>query len=443
MRIRHVIAIACACAAWIPASHGADLLDVYAMARQSDPELRAVALAHEASKEVFKQARSGYLPAITFSYDHTETEQRIHDSDNVLFQTGRSDFPTDALVLSLTQPVFRYANYVRIEQAKTEIEQADAELAQAEQALILRVVEAYLGVLAARDRLDFLAAEQVSVEKQLALAEGREKAEVGRSSDRLEAAARLAAVVADQAVAQTNLDDARRAVYELTGEPPDELAALTREFPLSRPDPFDVQHWLEAAREQNREIAVQRHAVEVARQEIRRQGAGHLPTVDLQLREGFRDQGGTVFGGGSEVETRDLMVNVNVPLYSGGAVSAKRREAVLRHQSALEKLTGLARRVERDTQRTFNAIVASIARIEALHKQIEAQAEVLRLKKAGYEAALYSNLSVLDAERDLYAARRDHAAARYEYLLNSLRLKAAVGTLSEADLAVSNGWLEP
>ncbi|MGE0484733.1 MAG: TolC family outer membrane protein [Gammaproteobacteria bacterium] len=426
-----------------PITRAADLLEIYTMARESDPELRAVALAHQASQEVYKQARGGYLPAISFSYDHTETEQRIHDSDNVLFQTGRSDFPTDALVLSLTQPVFRYANYVRIEQAKAEIEQADAELARADQALILRVVEAYLGVLAARDRLDFLAAEQVSVEKQLALAEGREKAEVGRAADRLEAAARQAAVLADQAVAQTNLDDAYRAVYELTGETPSELAPLTREFPLTRPDPDDVQHWLDAAREQNREIAVQRHAVEVARQEVRRQGAGHLPTVDLQLREGFRDQGGTVFGGGSEVETRDLMVNVNVPLYAGGTVSAKRREAVLRHQGELEKLTGLARRIERDTQRTFNAIVASIARIEALNKQIVAQDEVLRLKKAGYEAALYSNLSVLDAERDLYAAKRDYAAARYEYLLNGLRLKAAIGTLSEADLAVSNGWLEP
>jgi hypothetical protein len=176
--LRLVIAIACAWLAFSPFARAADLLEIYAMARESDPELRAVALAHEASFEVYKQARGGYLPSINFSYDRTQTEQRIHDSDNVLFQTGRSDFPTDALLLSLTQPVFRYANFVRIEQAKAEIDQADAALAQAEQALILRVVEAYLGVLAARDRLDFLAAEQVSVEKQLALAEGREKAEV-------------------------------------------------------------------------------------------------------------------------------------------------------------------------------------------------------------------------------------------------------------------------
>ena len=439
----YVIVVGFVCGLWTASGNGADLLDIYDLAHSADPELRSADFDHLASREILVQAKSGYLPAITFSFDHTETEQRIKDSDNVLFQAGRSHFPTDVITLSLTQPVFRYANYIRIKQARSELKQADAELAKAEQELMLRVAETYLHALAAEDNVDYLTAERAAVEKQLTLAQAMEKAKLGRRSDRLEAEARLAAVTADYAEAEVNRRDTYEAIYELTGEFPERLDKLQKEFPLTRPDPFDVQHWTAAAREQNWKIEGQRQAVDVARQEISRQRAGHLPTLDLQLRESIKDQGGTVFGGGSEVENRDVMLNLNVPLYLGGSVSSKRREAVLRHQCELEKLTRVVRKVKRETEKTFSSIVNSIARIEALQKEVAARQEVLKLKRTGYEAALYSNLSVLDAERDLYSAKRDYAAARYEYLLNGLRLKGVVGTLSEADLISSNNWLSP
>ncbi|MGR8920411.1 MAG: TolC family outer membrane protein [Gammaproteobacteria bacterium] len=418
-----------------------DLLSLYELARSADPELRSIDYEHQASREILTQAKSGYLPAVKLAYDHTETEQRIRDSDNVLFQAGRQDFNTDAIVLSLTQPVFRYANYVRIKQARSELKQADANLARAEQDLILRVAEAYLEALAAQDNVGYLEAERSALERQLTLAEARERAQIGRTADRLEAEARLAGVAADHAEAKVHLHDTYEGIFELTGEFPQALATLRQEFPLSRPDPFDVEHWLTAAETQNWEIETQRQAVEVARQEVKRQQAGHYPTVDLELRESLRDQGGTVFGGGSQVENRDVMISFNMPLYLGGSVSSRHREAAYRHQAEIENLIRIQRRVRRDTQKTFSAIVNSIARIEARHKEVLAQSEVLKLKRGGYEAALYSNLSVLDAERDLYSAKRDYAAARYEYLLNGLRLKGVVGTLSEADLATANRWL--
>jgi len=420
-----------------------DVVDVYRKALQSDPTILGAGFDHQASREIMGQARSGYLPALVFNYDRTQSHQKILDSENVLFEEGTSDFPTSVFSLTLTQPVFRYANYIRIRQARSELAQADAELEQASQELLLRTVENYLFALAAEDQLTYVAAERSAVEKQLELARARERADLGTGSDRLEAEARLASVAADYSEAEVNRHDAYEAVYEMTGELPAALAPLRDQFPLEHPDPADLDHWVEAALEQNWELAVQRKVVEVSQEEVKRQKAGHYRTADLELRGNIRDAGGTVFGGGSEVETRSVMLSVEVPLYLGGSVSSKSREAAYRQEREKGELVRLSRKVKREAQKAYSSIVNAIRRVEALLKEVEAQQQVLKLKRTGYEAALYTNLSVLDAERDLYSAKRDFARARYEYLLNSLRLKAVTGLLNEQDLVSLNQWLVP
>jgi len=192
---------------------------------------------------------------------------------------------------------------------------------------------------------------------------------------------------------------------------------------------------------QNWELVIQREAMEVSRQEIKRQGAGHFPTVDLELSQTTRDAGGTVFGGGSEVEDRVFMLRIEMPIYLGGSVSSKQREASLYYQAEREELLRISRKAKRETEKGFRGILNAIERVAARGKEVAAQEEVLKLKQAGYRANLYTNMSVLDAEQDLYSAKRDLAGAQYEYILNSLRLKATVGELSETDLIDLNGWL--
>lgn len=418
-----------------------DVMDVYKMAQDADPDIRSAGFDHQASREIMDQAQSGYLPSVFLSYEKTRSRQKILESDNVLFQKGSTRFSGSVIALTLTQPVFRYANYVRIDQAQSELDQADAELEKAGQELLLRTAENYLLALAADDQLAYVSAERSAVEKQLELARAREKANLGSGSDRLEAEARLASVAADFSEAEVNRNDAYEAIYEMTGELPASLAGLREHIPLDSPDPLDAQHWIDAALKQNWELAVQRKAVEVARQEIQRQKAGHYPTVDLELRENIKDTGGTLFGGGSEVGTGEIMLSLNVPIYQGGSVSSKTRQAAFGHQREMEGLVRLARKVKRDTKNTYSSIVNAIQRVKALEKEVAAQQQVLKLKRAGYRAALYTNLSVLDAERDLYSAKRDHARARYEYLLNSLRLKSVTGILNEEDLMSLNQWL--
>ncbi|OQX32599.1 MAG: hypothetical protein B0D96_05530 [Candidatus Sedimenticola endophacoides] len=422
-------------------AQAADLIEIYQGAREADPQFRAADYGHQASRELLEQAKSGYLPSVDLSYETSKTHQEILETENPLFTEGSTRFPTDVLTLSLTQPIFRYANYLRIGQARSELKQADAELSMAEQELMLRVAEGYINALIAGNDLDYLKAERTAVEKQLQLARAREKAMLGRVSDSLEAEARLASVMADYSAAEVVLRDSHEALAEMTGELPGSLRRLHPDFPLPPPEPLDVEHWVEAAMEQNWELEAQRQALEVSRSEVQRQGAGHYPTLDLKYQDSVNDTGGTLFGGGSRVRNREWMLSFNLPLYKGGSVSSKTREAVLDHEGRREDLIRLSRQVRREARRSYLEIVNAIERVNALKKEVAAQEEVLKLKRAGYEAALYANLAVLDAERDLFSAKRDYIRARYDYLINGLKLKAVVGTLSEADLDGVNHWL--
>jgi len=419
----------------------ADLTDIYRMAVEADPLFRAANYNHQASREILIQARSGYLPSVVASYDWIRTRQEILESENVLFQTGTAHFPTKVIGLTLTQPVFRYDRIVRIGQARSELKQADAELEKAAQDLILRTAENYLFALAAEDNLDYLKSERLAVEKQAELAKAMREAKLGRVSDVLEADARLASVMADYSDAEVEVRDAYEAIYELTGEFPTQLKRLQKEFPLITPEPLDVDYWVEVALAQNWELVVQRELVEVSRHEVKRQNAGHFPTVDLELSQTTRDAGGTVFGGGSEVENREFMLLFKMPIYLGGSVSSKKREAMLNYQAEREELLRISRKAKRETEKGFRGILNAIERVAVRGKEVAAQEEVLKLKQAGYRANLYTNMSVLDAEQDLYSAKRDLTGAHYDYVLNSLRLKAIVGELSEADLIDLNQWL--
>ncbi|ANG63896.1 hypothetical protein A8C75_16370 [Marinobacterium aestuarii] len=419
-----------------------NLLELYQSALQSDPRLGSATYDHAAGAEVVTQAWAGYRPVITLDYDSIDTTQDILRSDNAAFEQGSTTFPTTSWTLSVTQPIFRWANYKRIGQAKDELLQADAELVQAEQDLILRVSGAYLTALSAADELGFLDAERSAVAKQLELARGREQASIGRAVDRYDAEARMASVEADYAVAEVALRDSYEALYEMAGRDPEVLATLQDDIDLQPPQPADDQYWITAAMKNNPALVVQRHVVSVSRTEISRQNAGHFPTLDAVLRQNNRDTQGTLFGGGSEVETQELMLRLSVPIYAGGSVSSKKREAVARYQSSEQELTRLLRESRRQSRDAYWGVMNAVKRTQALNKAVTAQQATLDLRRAAYKSRLETAISVLDAERDLYSAKRDLAQAKYDYLLNSLRLKALVGVLTQDDLNLVNDWLQ-
>lgn len=420
-----------------------DLLALYQRALENDPKLRAARFEYEAAREAVPQAIAGLLPDASASISSIRSSQKIISSDNEVFASGSTSFRTRTDTLTITQPLFDWKTLVGVFQARADVRRATVAFEQARQDLIIRVSERYLAVLLADDRLAFARAELTAVESDFALAEGRHSMGLAPVTDLLDARARLASVRATEIEACNQLDDARQALEEVCGFLYGGQARLERAIPMQGPDPAELESWLAASREQNLDIIQKRHEVEAARQEVRRQRAGHLPTLEAVGSYEREDTGGTLFGGGSDVEARDIGMRVNVPLFAGGEVRSFTRQAQNLYRAALMDQERIRREVERETRAAFLGVQTAISRAEALEQSVAAQQLVVEAKQRGFRSGLYTSLAVLDAQRDLYRARQDHAEARYDYLLNSLRLKRTIGTLSESDLLMINQWLVP
>lgn len=426
-----------------PPAHAENLLEIYKLAIENDPRLLAAERKNLASAQASTQSLGALLPTLAFDYQDIDTNQDIISSSNNSYTTGKLDFPTRSYTLKLTQPIFNYASYARHNQAKAEVKKAEAEFDAEKQDLIFRVAELYMGALAAEDELVFAGAEKAAVKSQLTLAEARLKIGLARKADMLDAKSRFSNVEATEIEAKDILDDSLQAIKEVTGVMPEgSLAKVKKSIELVRPDPSDADAWIKASIDQNPVFLLQDHAVEMAREEVNRQRAGHYPTLGLIAKHNNRDTGGSLFGGGSEVETRDVTFELKVPLYQGGIVNSRTKQAAELYQKAKQDRERQRRALVRETRASYFGVISSISRVKALKETVETQRSVMDIKQEGFKAGLYTGISVLDAERDFFRAKGDYAEARYDYLLNTLRLKRAAGILHESDIAQLNGLLE-
>jgi outer membrane protein len=415
-------------------AQGETLLEAYKLALDNDPRYRAAQAEARASGTAVNQALAGFLPTVRFDIERMQTRQRVLSSQNPIFGAGFTEFPTDTETLSVSQPIFRKDVIERYGQAKAVVRQAEFTLLAAEQDLQLRTTAAYLVVLAATDSLALARAEREAVGKALDLAREKLKMGLGTIVNQHDAAARFAVTQARELEAQTRLRDAGQALREITGRLIENVQSLREEFPLETPKPALVERWLEAAYENNLPLKAKREGVEVARQEVERQRAGHFPSLSLVLNRNRRDAGSTLFGGGSKVSTADLSLRFSVPIFEGGLVSAVTDEAAHRYQKALEELELERRALERATRAAYDGTLVGVSLVRAFKQSVVSQESALQAKEEGHRAGLFTLLPVLDAQRDLYLARRDYAQSRYDYLFNRLKLKQAAGSLSEQDL---------
>lgn len=419
-----------------------DLMQTYALARESDPRFKAARFEFEAASHAEPQARAALLPTLGYEMTNTRTQQKIISSNNPVFASGSSTYSTDNRTLTLTQPIFKLSAWLGYQQAQTKVKQAALTFTAAEQDMMLRVATAYLGALAANDALVLAQAERDAIKRQLNLVQERYKNGLVAIAGLHDARARHAIKEAEVVTARNELDDRLQALKEITGQEISSVRHLREDIPLELPQPNDLDHWLDAAQKQNLLVEARRQAVEVARQEMERQRAGHLPVVDMVATQNRKDTGGSLFGGGSDVRTTDVMVRLSMPIFSGGLTSAQAGEATQRYYLAQEELERDLRQTVRQTRASFLGVTSGVSRIEAFAQGVVSSESARRLKQEGYKAGIDTSLQVLDAERDLYAAKRDSAKARYDFLLNRLRLKQSVGTLSEEDLVAVNRLMQ-
>lgn len=419
-----------------------DLLTVYELARDYDKTYSAAENTYKAVQQTQQQANGLYYPNLSVSYEHSETEQEIVRSENEVFGNGKSDFPTDEASVSLTQPIFRMDFFRERKTARAEVRQAEYQFAAAEQELMLRTAESYLLALAAQDNEAVTRAELEAVGQQLRLAEKRLEVGLGDATETHESRARYELNQAEVLQAQNEVTDRLEALRSISGQVPAALDPLRDEIPMTPPEPADPEAWIQRAIDSNLSISAREAAVDAARAEHSRQRADRYPTVDLVASYNNRDTGGSLFGGGSEVDTTEVMVRAEWNIFEGRVRGGRIKEAFYNMQRAQDELQLEHDRVRRQTRNAYLGVVNSIARARALKSSLEAQEITVRAKEKGFETGSNSNLEVLDAKRDLYFVQRDYLEARYNYLLSMLNLKLQVGSLSPEDLARINGMLE-
>ncbi|MDG4560439.1 MAG: TolC family outer membrane protein [Candidatus Competibacter sp.] len=406
-----------------------DLLQVYRQSMESDPALKAAAASQQASQEAKPQARALLLPSVGV------TASRGSTFGVVGVPTGSDGGNTHSYAIGLTQPVYNRASQVQQRLAEETIKQADTDFNNAQNDLILRVAQGYFGVLAAIDNLTFATAEKNAFARQLEQANRRFEVGLATITDVYDAQARFDGAVSSEIDAINKLADTRELLRQLTGQDYAQLNLLSERMPLALPNPKDPEQWVRMALDNNLTLRSAGFGVEQARENIQLQKAGHYPSLDLNANRADVD---TAF-------TRTISSQVNlqltIPLYSGGAVSSRSRQAAYNYEASRQNLENLQRDAVRTVRNAYRGQETSISQIKALDQTRVSTRSALEATQAGYEVGTRTIVDVLNAERNVYLAEREYAAARYSYIANFLVLKQAAGQLSEEDMVEINGWL--
>jgi len=436
MRLQRLIpALALAFAANAPA---ADLLNVYRDAQVSDPVYQSNRAVYLATIERLPQARAGYLPLVAGSASIFRNHVDAEGPPSL-------DYTAKTYAVTLSQPIFRLQNWIAIGQARHQVAQAEANLASAQEDLALRVAQAYFDVLLARDNVAFSETQKTAIDQQLAQA--KRNFEVGTATivDTLEAQARYDQSVAKEISDKNDLEVKRRALQVLLGKLPETLVPLREPLELALPQPNDIEAWVRAADESSFQILAAKENYEFFREEVARQRAGHLPTLDLSGTYTRNDSPTnlSIANGiiGTVVNTSSIGLTLSVPIYSGGLVQSRVREALANRDKAEQDLENTRRGIAQSVRTNFLNVTSGIAQVRALEQALTSTKSQLDSTILGRDVGVRTSVDVLNAQQQVDQTRRDLQQARYNYLLSTLRLKAAAGTLTETDIEAVNRTL--
>ena len=426
-----------------------DIVSVYQQALSNNADLAAARAQWQANLESVPQARSGLLPQASLNADWLDSESRSTTQAEGANRTSRSGMLYQA---NLSQPLFRADRWYQLKSAKAFSEQATLEYSKAEQDLILQSAEVYFAVLRAQDFLATVKAEQNAFARQLEQATERFDVGLSDKTDVLEAQASYDNAVATRQLAEQHVADAFDALETLTQRSYSALQGLRHNLPMLAPSPNNAEAWVNTVSTQNLALQASHFAVESANQRLRENKAGHLPTVDAVAgyQYGDNDRLGLINSHspfapvyGKHAHQRSISVQLTVPLYTGGYTQSKVREAYHQLDGAEQNRESLRRQVVKNTRDIFRSVNTDIAQVQARSQAISSHQSALEANEIGYEVGTRSIVDLLDAQRRLYAAVRDYNDARYNYIVDTLRLKHVAGTLNPDDLASLSSFLKP
>ena len=415
-----------------------DFLQAYEQAQKDDPRILAAEFQYQATRETLPQARAALLPNVSL-----DVFTGKHNTETTVQATSitRADrYDREGFTLSLSQSLYNHAYWLQVLQADIYVAIGEVNVNAARQELIVRTAQAYYNVLAAQDNLKFATAEKESIGKQLEQNQQRLNVGLIAITDVKESQAQYDLSVAQWITAENALANARESLRSLIGMAVDDLLPLANDMVLATPQPENIDEWVKTALQNNLSLKAAQLSLEVAQKQVGIQRAGHYPSVSLIARRNDATTDGLV-SGDNEIRDDSVIVNLNVPIYSGGLTSSKTREAVALKEQARVLRDQSIRETEQLSRTSYLGVTASIARVAAFKQALISAQAAYEATQAGYEVGTRTAIDVLLVLREQYRAERDYAQARYDYILNFLRLKQAAGMLSREDVVLVNQWL--
>ncbi|MFD2367037.1 TolC family outer membrane protein [Pseudoduganella sp. GCM10020061] len=434
-------------------AHAADLLQVYQQALANDATFASARASLQAGMERVPQARALLLPSISgsasISRGSSETTpwnvgQTVTNPQTGLpFTIGSIDDDSRSrrYGVSLSQPLFNWASWQTYQQSKLTQGIIEAQFAQAQQDLITRVAQAYFDVLASQDTLESIRAQKTATTEQLASAKRNFEVGTQTITDTHEAQAAYDLVVAQEFAAATDLENKRSALQSIIGTAPTALAPLKPGVALTPPQPAVIDQWVSSAETQNFAVIGATLNVESAKRDISRNRAGHYPTANL-IADANRVRVPGQSEGSGTVKSNSIGVTLAVPIFNGFAVTSRVREAIALEDKARNDLEATRRNAAQGARVAFASVNSGLAQVRALEAAEVSSQSALDSNKLGYQVGVRINIDVLNAQNQLYLTRRNLSRARYDTIINGLRLKAAAGVLKEADLVTINTLLQ-
>ena len=409
--------------------HAQDLSAIYQQAVDKDPVVNRAKALRDVSLEGVTLARAPLLPQVSGSIGYTMSDSDNVDTDTLNYRVG------------LSMSLYDHAQWIGMDRAEKVAQQAEASYSATLQDLIVRVVDAYLNILRAKDNVEFVQAEKRAIERQLEQTKQRFEVGLIAITDVHEAQANFDTTIAQEIVARNTLELRKEQLREITGLYYDEVNTLnTTTFAAQAPAPETVEAWLDLAQMNNLDLQAQRFAVDIAKADIDGSNAGHLPTLGLSgslSRSDFETAG--VDG---DTDSSSIGITLSVPIYSGGATTSRTEQSRSRFVAESETLEQTYRGTVRNVRNSFNDISANMSTIKAFEQAVVSAESALRATEEGFDVGIRTIVDVLNSTRNLFNARKNLANARYDFITAVISLKRAAGTLTVADIETLNKGLQ-
>lgn len=452
-----------------------DLVEIFNLTRKNDPQWASKKQKYLADREKLEQAFGTLLPVAEANatwahqqYDGGTTAITVDEAYRCAGENGYTsitnpdlydflsffdtcgnsfigakdttqDFQVKQYGLTVTQPLIRMDRWHRYKRAQIMDNAAKADLAHSQQELIVRTAEAYFGVLKAQEELRLAQAEEKMLRTQVTEIKNRYRLGLMRDTDVFEVQAQFDLATAAVIMLEGQVDALKENLTMLTGQNIDLVSPLPKDIPIEPPQPLELTEWEDFAKRNNYQLLAAQFLSEAAAKEVTEKKAGHAPTADL-----FFDYRHSEVGGGftPSSDTATIGVRVSLPLYMGGITSSMTKEAEHRNQSAKDDVELARRNAIRETRQYHTKVMADVTGVNARLRAVKSNNSSLRSIRQGWESGIRSLADVLTAQRKVFQARKEYANARYDYILDTLKLKKSAGVLTPEDLQTLNSWLE-